>query len=153
MKNSKIKNKGFTLVETVVVMAIVSIISSTIFLEIKSYKSFRNEIDVDYFNDEVISFINQARHYCILNDYAGNIMTDEQNNTFKFNVNSILRDRLEVPRGFKISNVNAPNDNSMIIIDENGVLDTSCTFTYIDRNGKSNYITIGVGTTNAEIKY
>lgn len=152
MINTKMKNRGFTLIEILVVMSIVSIISTIIFLEMKSYKSFKNDLDVKYFNNEIVYFIGQGRHNCILNECLGEIMVDENKNTVKFYGNSVLKDRLDVPAGFNMTLINVTSGDNMIHIENTGVITTPCSLNYIDRNGIVHSITIGVGTANVEIK-
>lgn len=152
MKTVRRRNKGFTLVEILVVMAIVSIISSIIFLEIKSYKSFKNDLDVDYVNDEIVSLINGARHNCILNECHGELMFYLNTNTIKFYEGSVLKDEFVMPLGFTITGNNVTTSDNQIYIENTGVITTPCSLQYRDRRGIVHLITIGVGTANVEIK-
>lgn len=152
MKNVLRKNKGFTLVETLVVMAIVSIISSVIFLEVKSYKTFKNDMDVSYFNDEIVSFINVARHYCILNECHGEIRFYVNTNIMKFYEGSVLKDESVMPAGFSVTSNNVTSSDNQIYIENTGVITTPCSLQYRDRKGIVHLVTIGVGTANVEIQ-
>jgi prepilin-type N-terminal cleavage/methylation domain-containing protein len=152
MKKVMRKNKGFTLVETLVVMAIVSIISSIIFLEMKSYNSFKNDMDASYFNDDIVSFINEARHYCIEKECHGEISFYVNATTMKFYEGSVLKDESALPLGFIITSNDVTTSDNQIYIENTGVITTPCSLQYRDRKGIVHLITIGVGTANVEIQ-
>jgi prepilin-type N-terminal cleavage/methylation domain-containing protein len=148
----KKKVKGFTLIETVIVMSLISIITAIIFIEIKNYRDFRNELDAKYFDNEILYLINEGRHTCMLNEEPGEIMFNENNNKGGFYQGVVLKDRLNIPDGFVILDNTVNTSDHLIYIDDNGVISTPCSLEYIDRTQKIHTITIGVGTAYAQIK-
>ncbi len=152
MKYLREKNKGFTLIEIIVVMAIVSIISTIVFLEIKSYRSLKNHIDAEYFNNEIVDFINYGRHDCIINECDGHIIFQRNNNMVEFYENSELKDKIDIPVGFSITSNDVTTGDNLIYINNTGVVTTPCSLMYTDRNENLHIVTIGVGTANVEIK-
>lgn len=152
MYNKKFISKGFTLIEIIVVMSIISIITSVVLIQFKNYKDLKNEIEVKRFNCEVISFINELRMQCIFKESFGQIYFLKGDNEIKAYESSRLKDRLKLPSGFVIKDNNVTTSDKLIHINSNGMITTPCSLKYLDRKGKSNVITIGVGTAYAEIK-
>lgn len=138
--------------EIVVAMAIISIITSAALGGINMFYKFKNEIDAKYFNGEILSFIEEARHICMLNKKGGEIMFDEGMNKGGFYEETRLKDSLYIPAGFKLYENTVVTGNHLIDVNSDGTIDTPCTLAYIDREKELHYITICVGTAYAEIK-
>lgn len=152
MHNKNFIYKGFTLLETLIVMAIISIISSIALLEIKNYRQFKNEVEVKRFNCEIISFVNNLRMQCILKESSCEILFLKGSNEIKVYESSVLKNRLKLPSGFFIKENNVTTWDKLIYMNDKGMITTPCTLKYSDREGESNIITIGVGTAYVEVK-
>lgn len=152
MYNKNFISKGFTLIEIIVVMSIISLITSITFIQLKNYKDLRNEIEVKRFNCEVISFINELRVQCMLKESFAQISFLKGSNEVKAYEGVNLKARLSLPSGFVIKDNSVITSDKLIYINSNGMITTPCSLKYSDRRGKSNVITIGVGTAYAEIK-
>ncbi|MFT8314670.1 MAG: type II secretion system protein [Clostridium sp.] len=144
--------KGFTLIEILVVMAIISIITSIMLIEVKNYKALKNDIEVKRFNSEMISFINNIRVQCILNESFAEFSFQKGSDEVKVYEGPNIRDRLKLPSSFTIKENNVITSDKLIYIDSRGMITTPCSLKYLDRKGKEHTITIGVGTAYAEIK-
>ncbi|AJA47952.1 prepilin-type N-terminal cleavage/methylation domain-containing protein [Clostridium pasteurianum DSM 525 = ATCC 6013] len=152
MYNKNFMSKGFTLIEIIVVISIISIITSITLIQVKSYKDLKNQIEVKRFNSDVISFINESRIQCILKESSRQISFLKGSDEVKVYESSHLKGRLKLPSGFAIKDNNVITSDKLIYINSSGMITTPCSLKYSDRKGKSNIITIGVGTTYAEIK-
>lgn len=152
MCKKNLNNKGFTLIEILVCITIISIITSITLIQVKNYKALKNDIEVKNFNCEMISFINAVRGECILKESFGQISFQKGSNEVKAYEGINLKSRLELPSGFTIKENNVVTSDNLIYVDSNGMISTPCTLKYSDRNGNKHTITIGVGTAYAEIK-
>jgi prepilin-type N-terminal cleavage/methylation domain-containing protein len=146
------KVKGFTLIETVVVMSVILIITSITFAQIKGYRDFKNEIDSKYFDNEILYLINEGRHTCIVSEKEGELMFNEEDNKGGFYQDTELKDRLNIPDGFTILKNTANTSSNLVYIEEDGTISTPCSLLYKDRTQKIHTISIGVGTAYVEIK-
>ncbi|MDF2504036.1 type II secretion system protein [Clostridium sp.] len=152
MQRKKLVFNGFTLIEVLVVMTIISIVTSITLIEVKNYKTLKNEIEVKNFNSEMISLINVVRGQCILRESFAQILFEKGKNEVITYEGKSIRNRLKLPLGFEIKENNVTNGNNLIYFDSRGMISTPCSLKYSDRNGKKHVITIGVGTAYAEIK-
>lgn len=143
--------KGFTLIEIICTMAVISIITSVILLETKNYEKFRNEIDNKYCSDEIICFINEIRENCRANEQPGQIMAYEKSNEILFYRSTVLKDKINLPKGFCITSNNAVTTDHLIYLDADGTITTPCTLQYMDKNSEIHEITIGVGTEYVQV--
>ncbi|MGH4050439.1 MAG: pilus assembly FimT family protein [Clostridium sp.] len=92
-------NKGFTLIEITIVMAIMGILMGCSVLSFKYYNDIQNKMLVDYNCNEVISFINNSKMYCKENSCSavitfdkirGKILLDRGLNTMAINLTEPL---------------------------------------------------------------
>ncbi len=147
-----INKKGFTIIELLVVLTIIITVSSIALYEIKNYNNFLNEIDVNNFNDEFLSFTNFARLESKSNESSSQILFSVSDNEIGLYEKGQLISKLTLPYGFKASKNTVNTTDGLIYIDEAGAITTSCSLQYIDREGKPQTITIGVGTNYVNIK-
>lgn len=146
------RRKGFTLIEVLVVMAVMLIISSISITGFNNYKKFCNEIDADNFDSSILSMFNFARAYCRYKECTGTILFSPKEDKIKFLEGPFLKESLQLPEGFHFKENNMQNDEYSIYIVQDGGIKTSGTMEYEDRKGETHIITIGVGAFYVEIK-
>lgn len=142
--------KGFTLMELIVVMAIISIIYGITYINISSYKKIENKIDYENTNNLIISFMNNSKLRCKSSKTSGEIYFYQGNNVIEFRRGLELIDKFVLPIGFKINSINIPSNK--VSINSLGYSYDAGTLIYIDREGTQHIITMTVGQDYAEIK-
>ncbi|WP_406542253.1 type II secretion system protein [Clostridium ljungdahlii] len=60
----KIKKKGFTVIELLLVLSIFSILLSFSLVNLGTFGNLKNKIDVDLTNNNILDFINKSKTYC-----------------------------------------------------------------------------------------
>ncbi|MBA5850632.1 type II secretion system protein [Clostridium sp. cel8] len=150
MKFILLSKRGFTLIELLLVLSIISIVFSYSFINLSSFGNFKNQIDVDVFENEFLHFTNMTKAYCRDRNIDGYIRFDPNNNIITFNSNVKTIFVIKIPRGFELKlNV----DHNRIDISSKGVLEDACSINFIDRKENIHCITICVGTFYEDIKY
>lgn len=144
--------KGFTLIEVLVVMAIVLLLSSISYGEISNYKKLSNRIDVDNFNSSILTMFNFARIYCKYKECIGKVVFSPKEDKISFYEGQFLKESLQLPKGFHLKENNMQNNNYSINIVQDGGIKTAGSLLYEDRRGETHIISIGVGAFYVEIK-
>lgn len=147
----KIKVKGFTLIEVLLAISLFSILLSFSLVNLGTFSSIKNEVDVDLTSNKIINFINKSKLYCRDKSKEGGYIyfnVSGQNITFNVGLQKIFK--MELPDGFTLNSVG--NDNK-IKIDNRGITADACSIKFRDRKGEMHCITICVGTAYVELKY
>lgn len=145
----KMKNKGFTLIELMMVISIISVLLSISLIKFSGYSKLENKMDVDLFNNSLLNFINNSKGYCRDNNIDGYILFDIERNTITFNSELERVNTLTIPYKFIL---NTEVSGNKIKIDNRGITANACTISYKDREGKIHSLTMCVGTAYVEIK-
>jgi len=87
--------RGFTLMEMVLVLAIISIVGGVGILSVKFYKTNKNKIDADYYLNATVGFINNSKMYCRENSCKAIIAFDMERNEMKFYSNFTIIKKLK----------------------------------------------------------
>ncbi len=145
-------NKGFTLIELMISISIILILMTFTFTTYSGFNRTVNKMDVDFFSNSMVNFINNSKQYSRINNCSTNITFDTENKKIYLSDNSKIVKRLYVPKGFKLNTVNTSRGKDKIYIDNRGVTTDACTIRYLDRMGGWHNISICVGSAYAEIK-
>lgn len=151
MKRTDImKRKAFTLIEILLVMSMIIFIGLFMLVSSKEYSSAANKAKNKYYQNSILNFISNAKHYCAANRISGYIKFDVDESTIYFSVNGHNINKLKAPGGFRLYDVNL--EYKMMNIDIKGNSSDAFTIQYKDSYGKIHEITICVGTNYVDIK-
>lgn len=143
------KNKGFTLLELVLVIGIISIFLSFSLINIGAYRKLTNKVDSEIFSNSLLNFVNNSKEYCRDNGVGGYIYFNSDNSVITFNCGLKQIYRIALPEGFIMNKVRADN---RIKIDNRGITADACTVNFKDREGTMHSMSMCVGTAYLEIK-
>ena len=143
-------HSGHTLIELMVVIAIIAILLASYTISSNSYNSYLNSIDIKYGQDSILVFIINAKQYCREKEKSGYIVFDTIENQLRFYSESKLRDKFLFPSSLKLYGINT--SDSKINIDNKGFTTDACTIQFRDKKGKIHSITLCVGTACVEIQ-
>lgn len=144
------KKKGFTLIEVIVVIAMITTIFGYSFMSLSSFSRNKNDMDVKAFGNTLMNFIVNSKEYCKDKNQSGYIYFIPDKNKMIFSCNSSLINSLYLPSGFEGLNINIKG--SRIFIDNKGFTPDACTITFRDRKGGLHYATICVGSSYVDFK-
>ncbi|WP_294181327.1 MULTISPECIES: type II secretion system protein [Clostridium] len=148
---SKVKSRGFTLLELTLTISIFYIIFSFSLITLGFYNKITNDIDVDLTENNIVNFINKSKTYCRdSRGEGGYIYFDQSSESMTFNVNLNEIFYMKLPEGFTLNKVR--NDNK-IEIDSRGITQDACSIKFKDRREEVHCLTMCVGTAYVEIKY
>lgn len=142
--------KGYTLIEILVVVFIISILSSITYLSVYSYKNMKNDIELVACENTVLSIIDNGKQYCRENERSGYVIFDVVRNEVAFYCQNRKVDFLKLPKGIKIDSVNI--NQNRIDIDKFGIAGDAGTIVLLDSNNKYYDITVNVGAGYVEVK-
>lgn len=142
--------RGYTLIELIAVMAIITIILAFYSIGVNGFKSYSNKIDTNFTNDSVLIFITNAKQYCREKEKNGCVSFDVIRNEIIFSCDSKAKDKFLLPSGFSLIGANLPINE--IRIDNTGFISDACTIKFRDREEKLHSISLCVGTAYVEIK-
>lgn len=154
IKKGGFMRKGFTLIEIILVLAIMSTIGGVSIVSIKYYKTVKNKVDGDYYCNAVLNFINNSKAYCRENYCSAIIYIDINKNEIRL-VNGInVVKKLMLTNKMKIDRATGrlSNTDVFIIVDKNGYTNDACTIILKDNNSIEHEITMRVGTSYVKIK-
>lgn len=140
--------KGYTLIELIIVIAMITILESTFLISVKIYKNLSNCICTKACSNGIQNFIDNCRQYCRVNNKEGRIQFHIENNEIDFIVNLDIKSKLKLEGSNKLCNTSL-SDNTINVKKDGSV--NACTIKYRDDNGKLHIITICVGTTQENI--
>lgn len=147
---TKNKKKGFTVIELLIVIGMISILFSCSLVNFGGYNKLQNRIDVDIFSNSLINLINNSKEYCRDKNIGGYLYFDTEKNFVCLNSGTQRVYKLELPDKFTLNIVRPGNK---IKIDNRGITEDACTIQYKDREGEMHCITMCVGTAFVEFKY
>mgnify|MGYP000901812894 CR=1 FL=1 len=153
MKHKYIQNskEGFTLIELIVVISLITTIFGCGFTGIRTYNNTRNNMDVQLFGNSLIEFIVNSKEYCRDGNISGCLFFNTGSSRVVFSSNTNLIGSLSLPEGFGGLSINLPDGR--VVIDNKGFTPNACTISFRDRKGGIHYATICVGSSYAEFKY
>ena len=145
----KVKSKGFTIIELVLVIGIISVFLSFSLINASGYRKLNNKIDVDFFSNSLLNYINNSKEYCRDNVERGYIYFDSERDLITLNCGIKQINTLPLPDGFSLNDVRSDNK---IEITNMGTTGSACTIKFRDREGELHHITMCVGTEYVDIK-
>jgi prepilin-type N-terminal cleavage/methylation domain-containing protein len=144
------KKAGFTLIEVLVSLSIITALFGCSLINVKNYAAIGNKIDVEVFGNSLVNFIVTSKKYCRDNNTGGYLYFLPSKNTIQLSCNSKNIKIVKMPEGFSDLYVNRLEGK--IFIDNKGFTSDACTIRFKDRSGGAHYITISVGTANVDFK-
>lgn len=147
------KKKGYTLIELIVVIAIMIILMGSGFSVISSLNYIKNDVEAENALYEVYNLLSYAKAYCRLNFYEGEIIIDTNKNTIQFvyrdPININKKNIVKTEKFTRNIEIHTNFIKPVIEVSNNGYLKKSGTI-FITNGKKQRNITIAVGndTTN-----
>lgn len=144
------KKKGFTLIEVIVVISIITTLFGYSLISFKSFSNVENDVDVQIFGNTLVNFIINSKKYCRDNNVSGYIYFITNINTAQLCCNTKLISSIKLPKSFSDLSVNIKGGK--IFIDNKGFSGDACTIKFKDKKGGMHYTTICVGSSYVEFK-
>lgn len=144
------KKKGFTLIEVIVVISIITTLFGYSLINFKSFSNVGNDVDVQLFGNTMMNFIVNSKKYCRDKNVSGYIYFITSKNTAQLCSNTNILNSVKLPESFSDLSVNLKE--SKIFIDNKGFTGDACTIRFRDRKGGMHYITVCVGSSDVEFK-
>lgn len=144
--------KGYTIIEVIVVLAIMSILAALFSDFFKDYSRYNNRTSSDYCGNSVMSFINTCKQYCYSKKDSGYIRFDFANSRMDFYAGGQRRSTWRFPKGFSLYSAVTGSGGSNLNFDFDGFTANACTIVYKDSTNAIHHITISVGTAYVEVK-
>lgn len=132
--------KGYTLLETIIVLGLISIVSSVGFIGINFYNNKLEKINQKSINANIVTFINDAKLYCKTNKQIGTVTIEK--NIVILRANSDAKMKYILPQGYNFS-----GKIITLTIEDDGTSVLGETITIINRKGKKYEFTLSVQTT------
>ncbi len=139
-------HKGFTLIEMILVLSIISIIGGCSVISIKYYKTVKNKLDADYYCNATVSFINNSKMYCREKSCSLVITFDPSRNEMRLKNGMKTVNTLSFSNKIILDRVSGRRTNGDILIDNKGYSNDACTITLKDNNSVEHQITMRVGS-------
>jgi len=143
--------KGFTLIEIILVLSIISIIGGCSVISLKYYKTVKNKLDADYYCNATVSFINNSKMYCREKACSAIVTFDIPRNEMKLENGIEIVNKLEFSNKITLYQVTGRQSNGDIVIDNKGYSNDACTIILKDNNSVDHDITMRVGTAYVKI--
>ncbi|MBU3126588.1 type II secretion system protein [Clostridium tagluense] len=143
--------KGFTLIEMVLVIAIMSMIAGCSVISLRFHKSVKNKVDLDYYCNATVGFINNSKMYCRENSCSAKITFDIGKNEMNLENDRNTVKTLAFTKGITLYKVQGRRINGKIEIDKDGFSNDACTIILKDNNSIEQEITMRVGTSYVKI--
>lgn len=140
-----IRKKGYTLIEVIVVLSIITILSTAIIGGTKYFKNKSESLKFQNIAYEVKSLLSFAKSYCRKNNVVGNIVISNDRKSIFFEVSDSryklnriiqLESGIEIGSNFKLGRTK---------VNDEGFIKEAGTITLSDNNSKFIKITISVG--------
>lgn len=143
--------RGFTFIEIILVIAIISFIAGGSAVSVRYYKTVKNKVDGDYYCNAVVNFINNSKMYCRENSCSAIITFDIEKNEMKLRNGIVLVTKLIFSDKITLFEVQGRRINRDIIFDRRGYSNDACTIILKDNNSVDHEITMRVGTAYVKI--
>ncbi|MFT5874033.1 MAG: prepilin-type N-terminal cleavage/methylation domain-containing protein [Clostridium sp.] len=143
--------KGFTLIEMVIVISIMSIIGGCSVFSFRYFKTLKNKIELDYYCNAVVSFINNSKMYSRENHCDATITFDIIGNQMRLIKEGNMVNKLIFSEKITLYDVTGRRSNNDIVTDNIGYSNDSCTIILKDNNSIEHKITMRVGTAYVKI--
>ena len=149
------KKKGFTLIELIIVMALIIILGTTSINTINFYKKTSANIRTKEALYEIREFFSYSRKYCINNKISGDVVISKSNNGYSMN---LIESNFKINRKLLVENMVftegkyvIPQKTITIKINRFGILESTSIY-IIGENNLRYIITIAVGSNKINIK-
>ena len=143
--------KGFTLIEIVLVLLIMSIIAGCSVISVAYYKTIKNKVDAEYYCNAIVSFINNSKSYCRENSCSATVTFDIARNEIRLKNGINMINKLILSNKITLYEVNGRRINKDIVIDNKGFSNDACTIFLKDNNSIEHEISMRVGTAYVKI--
>lgn len=134
--------KGYTLIELIIVIAILSIITSIVSLNVSKFRKTINKIQIESVINEARSILSFGKSYCRKNKVTGMIIINTNNFSFVVSENGHEIKR-EIKAIYNLE-INSNFSGSYISIDKDGYIKSAGTIGF-NSNSYIGTIKIGVG--------
>ena len=143
--------KGFTLIEIIIVLLIMSIIVGCSVISAAYYKTIKNKVDAEYYCNAIVSFINNSKSYCRENSCSATVTFDIARNEIRLKNGINMVNKLVLSNKITLYEVNGRRTNKDIVIDNKGFSNDACTIFLKDNNSIEHEISMRVGTAYVKI--
>ncbi|WP_102400874.1 pilus assembly FimT family protein [Haloimpatiens massiliensis] len=141
--------KAYTLIEILIVMALISAIYCGTVFTYKSFNKVKRNLDINFYANNIVLFINKCKSYCKSNGVNGAIQQFEHENGLFFTHNRQNIDTLKLPPNVKIESINAITGK--IEISSLGFTSSACTIK-LNNYPDNKRVTVEVGTGYTKVK-
>ena len=143
--------KGFTLIEIILVLVIISIIAGCSAISANYYKTIKNKVDAEYYCNAIVSFINNSKSYCRENSCSATVTFDIARNEIRLKNGINVVNKLALSNKITLYEVNGRRTSKDIVIDNKGYSNDACTIFLKDNNSIEHEISMRVGTAYVKI--
>lgn len=148
MIRNKLKSKGFTLIELMLVFTIISILLSYSFINLTGVNTLQNDIEAETFGNVMVNFINNSRQYCRDKNVDGCIYFDEDRKDLTLNCGLEEIRKLRLPDKFSLV---IGKQVKKIGINNKGAIE-GATIIFVDKRGAKHRVTVGVASDYVDFK-
>jgi len=134
--------RGFTLIEMILVIAIMSIIGGSSAISVRYYKVLKNKIDAQYYCTAVVSFINNSKMYCRENSCSAIIVFDIEKNEMILKNGTAMVSKLAFSNKITLDRVIGGEGSANINIDRKGNSSDAGSIYLTDNNDRPHKITM-----------
>lgn len=146
------RKKGFSLIELIIVLSMMSIMVPSIALLISFIQSSNEKAEIQYVNSTLLAFVARSRECCKYEESLGYIEVNKSKGRIYLSINNEEVDGFNLPKGFTIYYPEVSGGNNIIAIDRDGYIKNAGKLRYKDKKGGTYYLSIGVGNSYAEIQ-
>ncbi|MCR6515880.1 MAG: pilus assembly FimT family protein [Clostridium sp.] len=125
------KNKGFTLIELIAVLAIMLILSSIGSLTFKGLNNIKNDNANEQFISELRMLISTGKKISVSESMNTNIIIDENAKKIKLSISSKVKDSIKIPSNLRFNSIKRD-----ILIKSDGRIEP---FTWMFKDGDKEY--------------
>jgi len=136
--------KGFTLIEILVVISIISIVLLISFPTVKVFESIKTKATMDYAVSSTVEFLNGCKSFSRNREASTTLLRNEENNKLCLYLNGRFIKAIELPDGVFYSGFNP--SRGYIEFDKFGYTSDACTISIMNEEKEVRAITIKVGT-------